>query len=249
MKRYDTILWDVDGTLLDFLQSQKFALKEAFGAYNINISDKVVERYSVINESYWKRLEKCEITKKDLLFARFEEFFAVIQNESGFLSKEDIDKTSKIQIKDFQPIYQRNLGSVYFFKDNAYELCMKLKKDFKQYIVTNGEAWTQENKLKLSGLTDVVDGIFISEEIGIPKPSKQFFETCFSRIPQFDKDKVIIIGDSLTSDILGGNNAGIESCWYNPEGLQNKTSAVADYEIKNLWEAEDILWQGETIKN
>lgn len=249
MKRYEIILWDVDGTLLNFLESQTYAIKEAFRVYDIEINDQVVERYSEINESYWKRLEKCEITKKDLLHARFEDLFTVIKNEAGFLSKKDTQKISEIPINDFQAIYQKNLGSVYFFVDNAYELCVKLKKDFKQYIVTNGEAWTQENKLRLSGLTDIVDDVFISEEIGIPKPNRQFFETCFSRIPQLEREKVIIIGDSLTSDILGGNNAGIKSCWYNPGNLENETSAVADYEIRNLWEAEEILWQRDPIKN
>lgn len=228
MKNYEILLWDIDQTLLDFDMSQDYALKFSFHEFGMEADDNIVARYAVINEAYWKRLELGEVTKSELLTGRFDALFL----ELG---------VKGISSTDFAPVYQKALGSVYFFKDNAFELCSRLRRKVRQYAVTNGVSGTQRNKIHLSGLDQIFEDIFISEEIGCPKPQLEFFEKCFGKIPDFQREKTIIVGDSLSSDMKGGNNAGISCCWYNPEEKENNTNLKIDYEIRNLWEVEDIL--------
>ncbi len=228
MKRFTTILWDVDQTLLDFDKSQQWALNESFRDFGREITDDVVKRYAAINDSFWKRLERGEIEKEKLLTGRFEALF------------EELAVTD-IPVKSFADFYQKALGSVFFFQDNSFELCSKLKGKVRQYVITNGVSATQRNKLRLSGLDKIMDGIFVSEEIGYPKPSLLFFEECFRQIPDFRKEKTIVVGDSLSSDMQGANNTGVFCCWYNPGKKENTAGLKIDYEIRNLWELEEIL--------
>lgn len=229
MKKYEVILWDVDDTLLDFGLSQDYALRYTFEKYGISINEQIVQTYSEINKSYWERLERGEITKKEVLLGRFTGLFE-------HMSITDID------VNIFKEIYQEALGSVYFYKDDSFQLCQELATEFKQYVVTNGVTSTQQNKLALSGFDKLMDGIFISEQIGSPKPAVSFFEKCLEQIPQISKDKILIVGDSLTSDMKGGNNIGISCCWYNPSQKENHSDVFVDYEIANLWEVKEILY-------
>ena len=228
MKKFEILLWDIDQTLLDFDKSQDYALKFSFHNFGMDVDETIVSRYSAINDSDWKRMELGEVTKNELLTGRFETLFL----EFGI---------KEIASKDFAQIYQKALGSVFYFKDNAFELCSKLKGKVRQYAVTNGVSATQRNKIHLTGLDQIFEYIFVSEEIGYPKPNLEFFTRCFAMIPDFQKEKTIIVGDSLSSDIKGGNNAGISCCWYNPNGKENHTNLKIDFEIRNLWEVEDIL--------
>lgn len=228
MNKFEIILWDVDQTLLDFDKSQDYAIRYSFKEFGMEADGKIISLYAAINEAYWKRLELGEVTKSELLTGRFEELF------------KELGITCVIST-DFAAVYQKALGSVYYFHDNAYELCSKLKGKVRQYAVTNGVSKTQRNKLRLSGLDQILDDIFVSEEMGYPKPYIEYFEQCFQKIPDFEKEKTIIIGDSLSSDMKGGNLAGISCCWYNPTGKSNNTNLKIDYEISNLWEVEGIL--------
>ena len=228
MNKFEIILWDVDQTLLDFDKSQDHAIRYSFKKFGMEADEEIVSLYAAINEAYWKRLELGEVTKSQLLTGRFEQLF----QELGI---------THVAAADFATVYQKALGSVYYFRDNAYELCSKLKGKVRQYAVTNGVSKTQRNKLHLSGLDQILEGIFVSEEIGYPKPYIEYFEQCFQKIPDFKKDRAIIIGDSLSSDMKGGNLAGISCCWYNPAGKSNDTDLKIDYEISNLWEVEGIL--------
>lgn len=229
MKKYEVILWDVDDTLLDFGLSQDYALRYAFQKYGIEIDEEVIQIYSQINKSYWERLERGEISKKEVLLGRFTSLFETMN-------------ITDIDVMIFKDIYQGALGSVYFYKDDSYTLCKELAADFKQYVVTNGVTSTQQSKLALSGFDKLMNGIFISEQIGSPKPTKHFFEKCLEEIPKVSKDKILIIGDSLTSDMKGGNNIGISCCWYNPNRNKNYSDVTVDFEITNLWEVKDILY-------
>lgn len=227
--KYDILLWDVDDTLLDFGLSETYAIKHCFSLINYDISEEWINRYSEISKGYWKRLEMGEISKSRVLSGRFSDLFY----EMGI----DMPDDKRLQ---FQLTYQRTLGEVYFYRDYSYELCKKLKKSCRQYFVTNGIESTQRNKLKLSGLDAFADGIFVSEAIGYVKPQKEFFETCFKQIEDLDKSKVLLIGDSLTSDIKGAKNAGIDCCWYNPHnGLAGESAP--DYIISNLWDVINII--------
>lgn len=231
MTKFEIVLWDVDQTLLDFSLSQSHALKESFRRFGRETQEATVALYAGINDSWWKRYELGQVAKEELLTGRFASLFASMG-------------IGDIPVEEFAAIYQKALGEVYYFRDNAYELCCKLKEVVRQYAVTNGVSATQRNKLRLSGLDKVFDGIFISEELGSPKPYLAYFENCFRRIPDFKREKTLIVGDSLSSDMRGGNNAQIACCWYNPDGKVNDTEVRIDYEIRNLWELEGILsWQ------
>lgn len=223
------LLWDIDGTVLDFLASEKYAVKKCFEIFGIGeCSDEMVDRYSLINKKYWTLLEAGKITKPDVLRMRFEEFF----------SSEGIDFTD---IDAFNKEYQIRLGDKIFFNDDSFELIKRLSNKFKQFAVTNGTAAAQERKLRVSGLEEILDGVFISDKIGFEKPTAEFFDVVLSSIGNYGKDEIMIIGDSLTSDIQGGNNAGILCCRYNPEGVENNKNLRIDLEVKNLNELEEKL--------
>lgn len=228
MGKFNTILWDVDQTLLDFQRSESYAVRYCFEQFGLTASDEIVRLYSEINTGFWKRIERGEINKKEALVERFRSLFKHVGIRN-------------IDAAEFQELYAEALGSVYYFQDNSYELVKKLKGKYRQYLVTNGISCTQRKKLALSGFDQLAEDIFVSEEIGAPKPQKEYFEKCFAKIPDFCKDNTIIVGDSLSSDMLGGNRMGIATCWYNPLGLENTTEVIIDYEIKDLNEILFIL--------
>lgn len=241
MNRFTTILWDVDGTLLDFLYSQEYAIKKCFRTVGREITEAQIQRYSQINEEYWKRYELGEVTKEELLRGRFEKLFAE-------LGVGDID------LEKFQREYEEALGSVFSHVDDSLTICKSLSGHVRQYGVTNGIVAVQRGKLQRSGLLEALDGLFISEEIGTPKPHKAFFDYCFERIEEKDKSKILIVGDSLTSDIKGGIQAKIAACWYRPDGTVNESPYLPDYEISDLHMIYDILgvfdtWQSRRDKS
>lgn len=225
---FTTILWDVDNTLLDFDYSCRASLRQCFRSIGKEITEEMIDRYTQINDAYWKRLELGEVTKEQLLNGRFADFFA----EYGL---KDID------VEHFRKDYQQNLGNIYSFKDDSLTICKSLQTKFKQYVVTNGVSATQRNKLGLSGFAEVMQGLFISEEIGAPKPSEEFFTYCLEHIEEKDKDKILLVGDSLTSDIKGANTVGIKACWYNPKEMHRPEGYSIDFEIGDLHQIYDVL--------
>lgn len=223
------LLWDIDGTVLNFLAAEKAAIRSCFAHFNLGkCTDEMIARYSTINAKCWKMLEAGEITKKQCLTMRFEKFFAL----EGVIC-ESIDA--------FNAEYQVRLGDTIVFNDNAFDIISSLKGRFLQYAVTNGTRKAQEMKLVNSGLDKVFDGVFISDVLGCEKPSKDFFEPVFEQIGAVDRSEIMIIGDSPTSDIRGGNNTGIKCCWYNPNGSVLPDDLHTDYEITNLAEIINIL--------
>lgn len=223
------LLWDIDGTLLNFLEAEKYAIRKCFSIFNLGeCTDEMLGKYSKINDKYWKMLERGEITKKEVLHNRFEEFFK-------------LEKIAFADVEAFNGEYQVRLGDEIFFNDDSYELMKKLKGHVLQYAVTNGTYVAQKRKLERSGLDRLFDGVFISEHIGVEKPNKAFFDYIWDEIGHYGKDEVMIIGDSLTSDIKGGENAGIISCWYNPYKLENKLNVKPNFEINDLHQIEEII--------
>ena len=223
-----TILWDVDGTLLDFLYSQRLALTQCFQTAGLTITDEILKRYSQINDSYWKRLELGEVTKAQLLNGRFLDLFT----EFGI---RDVD------VEAFRKEYQTGLGNIFAYIDDSLNICRALRGKVKQYVITNGVTSTQQSKLKLSGLGECVEELFISEQVGTPKPGKAFFDKVLSHVEEKDKSRILVVGDSLSSDIKGGVLAGLKTCWYRPEGSVNSTEYQADYEISNLHQIFELL--------
>ena len=224
-----TILWDVDGTLLDFIAAEKAAIKTLFGEFNLGqCSDEMIKRYSEINKTYWQRLESGEITKQEVLVGRFKEFF----------KSEGIDISV---VEEFNSLYQLRLGDTIVYHDDSLEIIKSLQGRVRQYVVSNGTVEAQSKKLRLSGLGELVDGIFLSEHIGVEKPNIEFFDKVLEEIKPADRSSILIVGDSLTSDIQGGNNAGIVTCWYNPLGDKAPDKYRIDYEISDLHQIYEII--------
>ena len=223
---FKVILWDVDATLLNFEKAEEAGIRGCFEKYNLGeCTDEMLETYKVINRGYWQRMERGEIEKPVLLVKRFEDFLNAYGRDSSVAA-------------GFNELYQILLGDTVVFYDYALETVQALKGKVLQCAVTNGTKVAQDRKLKNSGLDKEFDHIFISEEVGVEKPSKGFFDAVFAEIGEFDKDEVLIIGDSLTSDIQGGVNAGIKTCWFNPKGVENTSNLKPDYEIRDM---EEIL--------
>jgi len=225
---YAAIFWDVDGTLLDFVYSQRYAMTKCFHAIGREITEEELALYARINDDYWKRLELGEITKKELLTGRFLALFSELGIEG-------------VDAEKFRQEYQAALGSVFKILDDSLSVCKSLRGQVKQYVITNGVTATQESKLRLSGLMEVMDGVFISEQIGYPKPQPQFFDYCLRHMEEEHSTQILVVGDSLSSDIKGGIQAGLATCWYNPSGIINTTCYKPDYEISSLHMIYDIL--------
>ena len=224
-----TLLWDMDETLLNFAAAEKAAMRALFQEFGFGeCSDEMLERYSKINRSYWEKLERKELKKSEILVGRFRDFFET----------EGLDSTVAAE---FNEKYQLGLGDTIVFRDDSYNIVKSFRGKIKQYVVSNGTVTAQNKKLHRSGLGELMDGIFLSEELGVEKPDLLFFEKVFEKIQMTDKSQIMIVGDSLTSDIQGGNNAGIITCWYNPERKSYRGDLRIDYEITDLHEIYGII--------
>lgn len=214
--KYKTLLFDADGTLFDFAKCEDVALRETLESFDIEATDAVVADYSAINESLWKMLERGEIEKRVLFYRRFE----LLCEKYGFL-RDALEMSKK---------YAATLAEQVYLLDGAEELCEKLSGVADMYIVTNGIDFVQKRRYAKSGFEKYFKGVFISGEIGHEKPAAEFFEHVANAVPNFDKQSALMIGDSLTADIKGGINFGIDTCWYNPK---NKP-VPEDMEITNI---------------
>lgn len=227
MSGYTTILLDVDGTLLDFSQAEKEGIRAVLTRFGFPASQENTELYHEINASFWAAFERGEIRKEALLTERFRVFFERLGRETDGRAEE--------------AFYREQLDQSAALIPGALGLCGYLREKYQLYIVTNGTSATQYKRLKKSGLDQYVRDIFVSEDAGSQKPQKEYFDYCFARIPEKDPARMLIIGDSLHSDIKGGNNAGIHTCWYNPEGKPGEAGIRADYEVRRLADIFQIV--------
>lgn len=226
---YKYLLWDIDGTVLNFLASEAYAIRTLFKKYKIGkCTDEMINKYSQINSKYWQKLERNELTKAEILVGRFREFFGEIGVDITIAEK-------------FNEEYQVTLGDHIEFVDKAEEILLSQKGKYTLAAVTNGTKVAQEKKLHLSGLNDVFDAIFISENVGAEKPNKEYFDYVFEKLGITDKREVLLIGDSLTSDMKGGFVAGIDTCWFNPAHNPNTLGISVTYEIDDLGKITEIV--------
>lgn len=227
MKKYEYLLFDVDGTLLDFSQTEQFALKKTFEKYQIPLTQEIKTTYEMMNKALWQDFEKGLIDKKTLVYTRFVKLFKQF----------DIKKDGVA----FEDDYQKALGEGYFTLPYAQDVLKKLSQEYKLYVVTNGVSQTQYNRLKGAHIDHYFQDIFVSEDTGYQKPMKEYFDYCFQRINHIDMNKTLIIGDSLSSDIQGGNNVGIDTCWYNPQHIEKPQNIIITYMIHDLKELLSFL--------
>lgn len=222
-----TVFIDLDDTILDFHRAEAEALRETLIELKVEPKPETIERYSIINAGMWKLFEEGKINREQVLIWRFDIFFAELEIER-----------SGIQAKN---LYEERLGKGHFFVPGAQELLEELSTGYHLYLASNGTAAVQEGRIKSAGIAPFFQDIFISELIGFHKPQKEFFDCCFRKIPDFFEAHTIIIGDSLTSDIKGGNDAGIYTCWFNPSGKPKREDIPADYEVRTLGEIPGLL--------
>lgn len=223
----DTILFDLDNTLLDFDLAERIAIKKTLLHLKLEPTEKTLRRYSELNLAQWKLLEQGKLTRSAVKTRRFRILFEELGIERS--------------VSEAAQTYESLLGAGHYFMDGAEELLHALAGKYRLYLVTNGTARVQKSRMQSAGLHPYFEDVFISEEIGFDKPSREYFEHCFARIPNFCKQSAAIVGDSLTSDIQGGKNAGIATIWYNPGRIPNSSSILPDYEIHHLSEVEMLL--------
>lgn len=217
-----SIFFDLDETLLDFTQAEAVALTRAFHVFEIEPTPHVIERYHALNISQWRLMEEGKLSRVGVLTRRFELLF----EELGWdLSPQEMNDQ-----------YEIFLGEGHYFLPGAEELLKELAPKYDLYLATNGASEVQRGRLKSAGIAPYFKGIFISGEVGYNKPSLEYFQASFASIPDFDPGAAIIVGDSLTSDIRGGKNAGIRTCWLNPEGKEPYPDIIPDYTVRTLEE-------------
>lgn len=225
------ILLDNDGTLMDFALAQQKALEEIYSKSFISAllpySPFILDCYDKSNKSWWEKLEKGECTKTELQIGRFSDFFELI----GIPGDPE----------EFNRQFMQALGAGQFLIDGAAEITGKLSQKYDIYIITNGIAETQHKRIDTCGYISSIKGIFVSEETGYAKPNREYFRYVLNSIGDLDPSHYIVIGDSLSSDILGAKNAGIECIWYNPAKEKNINSLPIKYEISSLGELEALL--------
>lgn len=222
VKKYQTLLFDVDDTLLDFAAAEDQAFRLLLQEQGVSYKEEWKRQYQQLNQGLWKSFEAGGITRDEVVNTRFTLFF------------EKMGK--KVDGALLEQSYREYLGEGNQLLDGAMDLIVKISNHFDLYIVTNGMSATQEKRLKSSGLYPLFKAIFVSEDTGYQKPMKEFFDYCFDRIPSFNKETALIIGDSLSADIQGGHNAGIDTCWINPLKMDNSLDVQPTYEIAKLEE-------------
>ena len=227
---YSILLFDADHTLFDFEHASRHAFKDLMHHLGLEHVERAYEIYHPINQMAWRRFELGEINTAELRVLRFHDFFESIG------VREDALESNAFYLK--QIVQHTKLY------DTTLDLLEQLKPDYKMLIITNGLKEVQRARITKLGLDHFFEHIIVSDEIGHTKPAIAYFDHVFHKINYPDKDEVLVIGDSLRSDIQGGYNYGIDTCWYNPESLKNTTSLCPKYTVKTHQEIADILSVG-----
>ncbi len=223
---YKTLLFDVDDTLLDFQDTENQALQKLFAAQGIQMTDTLKQTYQTLNHGLWQDFEKGKLTREQVTNERFGLFFATLGKmvDSAALEKQ----------------YRGFLNQGHKLLGNSDQVLAQLVPDFDAYVVTNGVSKTQYQRLKDAKLMSFFKDIFVSEDTGYQKPMKEFFDYVFARIPNVKKHETVIIGDSLSSDILGGQLAGIDTIWLNPH-KKNTDGIKPTHMIESIEQLPDLL--------
>ena len=218
---------DLDDTILDFHKAERIAIAKTVAQFGLEPTEEVLHRYHLINKAHWEMLERGELTRAEVLTRRF----GVLFREYGM----DVD------VQVCAKVYERNLSIGHYFLPGAEEAVDRLSKKYRLFLASNGTAVVQKGRMTSANLYRFFEKVFVSQEIGHNKPSKAYFDACFAQIPGFDPAKAMIVGDSLTSDILGGINAGIRTCWVNPQHLPCRSDIHPDHQIEYLSQLEALL--------
>ena len=217
---------DLDDTILDFHKAERIAVSKTFLEFGLEPTEEVLNRYHLINKAHWEMLERGELTREEVLTGRFAALFREF----------DLEVDAVRCARE----YEKNLSVGHYFLPGAEEAVQRLHEHYRLFLASNGTASVQKSRMTSANLYPWFEQVFVSQELGHNKPSPAFFQACFDRIPGFDPKICMMVGDSLTSDILGGRNAGIKTCWINPQGKPHG-DIVPDYEIQALSQLEGLL--------
>ena len=223
--KYTTLLFDSDDTMLDFFTAEYKALEKCFLEFNLPFNSQIHSLYNAANKEFWQAFERKEIKKQEIYVGRFK----------VFLERAKINFNPEILANK----YENNLSLQFYTLPGAEELLKSLYQKYNLYVITNGNHKIQKSRLNGSGLMPYFKGVFTSEQVGSQKPQKSFFNFVLNNITEKNKSKILIIGDSLTSDILGGINSGIDTCWYNPQ--KQSTSLKPTYIVNSFSELKNLL--------
>lgn len=224
-RKYDVLLADNDGTLMDFDCSERIALASAFEKHGIELTQAREARYSEINRLLWEAFERKETTQEALRVDRFRIFLEEIGSDVNPVSLSDV----------FLDELSKRADEV----EGAYEFLQEAVKRVPVIIVTNGIPSVQRSRFAVSRMTPLFTGVVISGEIGVAKPDPRFVEHAL-RLAGVSKDRALLLGDSLTSDVAAANAAGVDGCWFNPKGKKNNSPFKPDYEVRTLKEV--LTW-------
>lgn len=233
-KNYQIILFDADETLFDFSKGERNAFRKVLEKRNLVDSEQWYQEYHKINQSLWKQFERGEITKEKIQQARFAEFF----------SQQGLQLNGEEANQDFL----NGLAQAADLIIGAEELCRELSREYSLYIITNGISKVQKCRFERSLLKPYFKSVFVSEEVGFQKPQKEYFDHVLQEISLIENkpisnEQLLVVGDSLTSDIQGAVNAGLDSCWYHPKSDENQSQIKYTYEINTLTQLKRILTQ------
>ena len=225
---YKWLIFDADNTLFDYDKSEEGALAASCQEFNLPCHPEMAAAYREINSHIWRLFELGEIDIPTLRLRRFELLFERF-GES-------------VPADAFSESYLKNLGNQVHLIDHALEVVKTVNQTHKLALITNGISSVQRSRLSQSPLQQYFPIVIISDEIGASKPDPAIFEAAFEQMDQPKKTDVLMIGDSLTSDMAGANNSGIDSCWFNPDHAIPDQDIRLDYEIESLKDLIGIVW-------
>lgn len=220
------LLLDLDDTILDFHKAERIALSKTIRDFGLEPTEEILDLYHRINKWHWEQLELGKLTRAQVLVGRFAQLFQELGMEADAAA--------------CMKQYEQNLSIGHYFLPGAEEAVRRLHERYRLFLVSNGTAVVQHSRLTSAGLYPYFEQVFISQEIGFNKPEKAYFDRCFARIPGFDPEKALMVGDSLTSDIKGGINAGLKTVWVNPRH-KPCGDIRPDYIIEGLCQLETLL--------
>ena len=236
MAKYYCILFDADNTLLDFDAAESKALADTLRNYGIEPDAETVQTYRTINGELWRQLEKGQIRRDKLMAERFTRFLKAV-NAAG--SGAEMNQYYLDQLSTHPDLAA----------PNVLDVVKELAEVATLAVVTNGFDRVQSRRVAESGLKEFVEEVFVSEKLDSEKPNRKIFDTALRSLGVENRERVLMVGDSLTSDIQGGINAGLDTCWYNPNHAENPGKVVPTYEISSLEELYPLVMEPEELAN